>query len=338
MRSKATARDVAREAGVSLATVDRVLNNRGGVAPEKERRVVLAARRLKLDRALEFRAARTLRIGVFVQPPSNPFHAALAEAAERQNRGPNPFNFELSVLHVDPAAPSRTARTIQETAARFDALIICAAEDPEIVVALRSFAATDKPVVALATDFGPDVPHIYVGPDDYRAGRVAGHLMGRFLGREGGKVLLIAGMMSMIGQRQRREGFRAAITEDFPEVEIVEEVESGENGERAGLLVAWTLARHPDLCGVYNASAGAAEIAEALARVPDRDRCVFITHELTEDRRRLLRAGAIDAIIDQNPDLELRISVEALAERFGRLETGPMTTITPVRIHTRENC
>ena len=338
MRSKTTARDVAREAGVSLATVDRVLNNRGGVAPEKERRVVLAARRLKLDRALDFRAARTLRICVFVQPQSNPFHAALAEAAERHNRGPNPFNLELSVQHLDPGAPHRTARSIRENADRFDALMICAAEDSEISDALCGFAAKGKPVVALATDFGPDVPHVYVGPDDYRAGRLAGHLMGRFLGREGGEVLLVAGKISMVGQRQRREGFRAAITEGFPAVRIAEEVESGENGERARQLVAWTLARHPELRGIYNASAGAVEIAEALAHVPDRDRCVFITHELTEDRRRLLRTGAIDAIIDQNPDLELRIAVEALAERFGRLETGHETTITPVRIHTRENC
>ena len=338
MRSKATARDVARVVGASLATVDRVLNNRGGVAPEKEQRVVLAARRLKLDRALDFRAARTLRIGIFVQPPSNPFHAALAEAAECHNRGPNPFNFEFSVLHVDPGAPNCTARTIREIAGRFDALIICAAEDPEIVVALRGFAATDKPVVALATDFGPDVLHIHVGPDDYRAGMLAGHLMGRFLSREGGKVLVVAGMTLMVGQRQRREGFRAAIAEGFSAIQIVGEVESGENGEKAGLLVARTLSRHPDLRGIYNASADAAEIAEALARVQDRGRRVFITHGLTEDRRRLLRAGAIDAIIDQNPELELRIALEALAERFGRLETGPETTITPVCIHTCENC
>ena len=217
------------------------------------------------------RLARTAKIPGF-RPGKIPMkviesrfaNQALAEAAECHNRGPNPFNFEFSVLHVDPGAPNCTARTIREIAGRFDALIICAAEDPEIVVALRGFAATDKPGVALATDFGPDVLHIHVGPDDYRAGMLAGHLMGRFLSREGGKVLVVAGMSLMVGQRQRREGFRAAIAEGFSAIQIVGEVESGENGEKAGLLVARTLSRHPDLRGIYNASADAAEIAEAL--------------------------------------------------------------------------
>ena len=57
---KATMNDVAREAGVSLATVDRVLNGRGGVAPAKAGRILTAAKRLRLDRSLvRPRAARS---------------------------------------------------------------------------------------------------------------------------------------------------------------------------------------------------------------------------------------------------------------------------------------
>ena len=83
---KATARDVAKAAGVSLSTVDRVLNGRGGVAADKERRVLEWARKLRLDRALDQRAARTLRIAVLIQPPENPFHAAIQAAFKAANR------------------------------------------------------------------------------------------------------------------------------------------------------------------------------------------------------------------------------------------------------------
>ncbi len=44
--------DVARRAGVGHATVDRVLNERGGVRPETAKRVLDAARDLGFDRKL----------------------------------------------------------------------------------------------------------------------------------------------------------------------------------------------------------------------------------------------------------------------------------------------
>jgi len=338
MGRKPTARDVARDAGVSLATVDRVLNNRGGVAPDKEQRVVLAARRLKLDRALDFRAARTLRVAVLIQPPSNPFHAALAAAVETENRGPNPFNIRLSVFHTDPGRPAATARLIERIADHHDALMICAAPQPDIIRALERIAAMDKPVLALATDLGNTLPHRYVGPDNARTGRIAGDLMGRLIGRAGGEILVIVGLLSMTGHLQRREGFRNVLAKRHPACRIVAELESGELGDRAGDLVATALKRYPAIRGVYNASAGARPVTDALRRAGRTGDVVFITHELTEDRRRLLRNGAIDAVLDQNPPLVVRRAVETLAARFGRLDPGPDSTVTPVQIHMRETC
>jgi LacI family transcriptional regulator len=59
MAGKTTIGDVALLAGVSVATVDRVLNGRGGVTPDKEHRVLSAARRLRIDRVLSRGYART---------------------------------------------------------------------------------------------------------------------------------------------------------------------------------------------------------------------------------------------------------------------------------------
>tara|TARA_R100000935_G_scaffold58090_3_gene93854 strand:- start:3132 stop:4148 length:1017 start_codon:yes stop_codon:yes gene_type:complete len=338
MGKKVTARDVAVLADVSLATVDRVLNNRGGVTPNKERRVVLAARQMKLDRALDFRAARTLRIAVLVQPPSNPFHAALAEAVKAESSGPNPFNVSLSLVHIDAGQPQRTAAAINGISDHTDALMICAPQQADIAAALSRFAGTGKPVVALATELGVEVPHFYVGPDNRQAGRVAGDLMGRLVGREGGDILLLAGLFSMIGHGERREGFRAVLAERYPNCRIVAERETQERGDRAGTLAADALARNANLRGIYNASNGAGAIVGVLRRSAKQVTPVFITHELTEDRRQFLRSGEIDAIIDQNPALEIRTAIAVLAAKFGRLDQEPATTVTPVQIYMTENC
>jgi LacI family transcriptional regulator len=337
MARKPTARDVARAAGVSCSTVDRVLNGRGGVATDKERRVLEAARRLRLDRALDQRPARTLRIAVLIQPPSNPFHAALQSAFEAANRHGH-FNMQFRIAHIDPTDPLRTAALITAMAPGHDGVAICSAHDDAITAALAAVSDRGKPVITLASNVRGGGRHIYVGPDNRQAGRVAGELMGRLLGEPGGEVVMIAGMLSMTGHQEREIGFRAVLRERYPQCHLLEVLQSMERGERAGDLVFRTLKRNPKVRGIYNASAGARPVVEAIQALGLGRRVTFITHELTEERRRLLRAGLIDAIIDQNPELEVRTAVDCLAAHFGRLEAAPASTITPVQIHTIENC
>ncbi len=335
MARKTTARDVAEAAGVSPATVDRVLNGRGGVAPEKERRVLDWARRLGIDRALRISAARTLRVAVLLQAPSNPFHRTVRDVFLAANGSAAACNMQFRVFHIPPDDPARIAARIREVTPGHDALVISAAQDPEVAASLREFARKG-PVVTLATD----IPHsgriAYVGPDNRQAGRVAGDLMGRFLRPGGGPVLMIAGPLSMTGQGERAAGFRAVLAERYPECRVVGVAESGEVQSRAGDLVLSALRRHDGLRGVYNATTGARAVVRALDAAGRRD-VVVVTHELTESRRALLRAGRIDAVIDQNPEAEVPIAIRALACHFGRAE--PLAGRPPplIQIHTIEN-
>ena len=51
-----------------------------------------------------------------------------------------------------------------------------------------------------------------------------------------------------------------------------------------------------------------------------------------------LSSGAVDVLIDQNPQLEIEAALRAIAGAFGRLDPPPGPTVTPVTILTRENC
>ncbi|WP_172331066.1 LacI family DNA-binding transcriptional regulator [Mangrovicoccus sp. HB161399] len=338
MARKPTARDVAREAGVSAATVDRVLNSRGGVTEEKERRVLEAARRLKLDRMLDQRPARTIRIAVMLQPPANPFHAELQEAFHAARHTHAALNMEFRVHHLVPTDPARVAAQIGALGATHDGFVVCALHHPAIAATLDHQIGLGKAVLTLGTDILTEGPRIYVGSDNYRSGRVAGNLMARLIGPGGGDVLVIAGLLSMIGHEQREQGFRAVLSERHPACRLAGVVESQEEGSRAGELVFRALKDNPRLRGVYNASAGSQAVAAAIRAAGRAGEVVVITHELTANRRVLLREGLIDVVLDQNPADEARTAVEALAAHFGRLPAGPATTLTPVQIHTIETC
>ncbi len=335
MARKTTAREVAAAAGVSASTVDRVLNGRGGVDADKERRVIEWARKLKLDRALSHRPLRALRIAVLFQPPENPFYAEVQRAFEAASRVYADFNMQFFNHHFDARKPAALPQKIRDLGARHDGLILTVPQSDSVAEAIRAVAAA-IPVVTLATDVRNCGRHAYVGPDDRRAGRVAGELMGRFLGASGGDVAMIAGLLSLIGNEEREMGFRSVLRERHPKCRVAVVLESGERAERAGELSRDALLANPDIRGIYSISSGADGVVAALKALTRED-VVFITHELTPDRRDLLRQGLIDAIIDQNPEFEVRTAIETMARLTGRLEGELAPTITPVHIHIIEN-
>jgi len=336
MGRKTTAKEVAGAAGVSASTVDRVLNGRGGVHPDKERRVVEWARKLGLDRALAIRAARALRIAVLIQAPDNPFYAEVQHAfAAAAGAAGGAFNMRFFVHHFDARRPAGLPRTIQALGEAHDGLILTVPQGDAIAAAIRAVSAR-IPVVTFATDVRDCGRHAYVGPDDRRAGRVAGDLMGRFLAPVGGDIVMIAGLLSLTGNAEREAGFRAVLAERYKECRVARVLESHERAERAGELVRDALAANSNVRGVYSVSAGAPEVAASLAALGRSD-VAFVTHELTPDRRALLRRGLIDAIIDQNPEFEVRAAIETMARLAGRLDGPSGTTITPVHIHMIEN-
>lgn len=328
--------DVARAAGVSTATVDRVLNGRGGVRPDKEERILGAARTLGIDRALSHRPSRTLRIAVLIQAPKNPFHAALKDGIDLARRIYGGLNLQLLVQHIDPNDPANIAATIRRRPGKCDGLIISSPEHPLICDAVRVLSQT-LPVVSLATDLADSDRAAYVGPDDRRAGRVAGDLMGRLLGAGGGRILMVAGLLDLAGQRAREAGFRAVLDEHYPACRLDQVLETGEEAEVAGRLVEAAFRADPALCGVYHASAGALAIVEALERLGRAQRTVIITHELTPNRRTLLQQRRIHAVIDQRPLLEARLAVETMARLLGRLPGEARSVATEIQIFMPEN-
>ena len=71
------------------------------------------------------------------------------------------------------------------------------------------------------------------------------------------------------------------------------------------------LAQNPDLKGLYNIGAGNAGLLRALEQSGRAGTLRVVAHELSEPTRRGLRSGAIDVVLDQNPDGEIRAAVAA---------------------------
>ena len=337
MQKKTIIADIAAAAGVSTATVDRVLNRRGGVSPEKEGRVLEWSRKLQVDRDLERRPTRILRIGVVMQSPANPFYEVLRQAFARANSLYFGASLQTALYYFDVKTPHETAEMLRKIASSRDALIVIL-PDHQLITTTVQAISTQLPVVTMVSDLPQSGRMAYVGLDNRAAGRTAGELMGRFVGHAGGDIVVVSGLQSFIGQGEREMGFRAVLAERHPQCRLLTVLETREQPEKAGELVAAILKQTPEVAGVYNLSAGDSSIVGALRHFGRAGKTVLITHELTPERKALLQEGVIDAIIDQNPELEAMTAVQLLARHFGRCGDEALPTMTPARIYIRENC
>ena len=336
MGRKPTLGDVARLAGLSSATVDRVINHRGGVNTAKEERVLRAARELGLDRRLDHMHRQTRRITVMIQPSENPFHAELRKGIDAARKLVAPLNIQVAVVQTRIDQPQDTARRILALPGQADGLIIAAQDRPEIASALMAIRA-EVPVITIVTDIEASGRLAYIGPDDARSGRIAADLMGMFLGPPGGDVLIVAGHFDLAGQRARRHGFESLLAARHPACRIASIVETGEDFDTTAARVHQALSQNPAIRGIYHMSLGTVGIVDAIERLGRQGEVQVITHELTPNRRRLLRLRRLHAILDQDPHLETRLAIEAMARHFGRLEGTVSSVHTAVQIFMPES-
>lgn len=306
--------EIAAAAGLSTATVDRVVNGRGGVSPARSEAVWRVIE--QLSRAPS-PAPRPLRIALRCISGQS-FNNTLL-AAVRQFTAANPgveMTAETSLTQdVDPLAFAAGLAAIEDGT---DGLLLVGWEHPAINNAVRALIARGIPVVCLTTDLPGSGRTAYVGINQLMAGCSAGYLMGRLIHAPHGVVAIFASAPFSC-QEDRETGFRRAIRTEFPHLTLAENVGSHDDPAVSKAAAAKLLASANPPAGIYNVAGANTGIAEAI-RESGRT-CVFIGHELTKNSRRLLEAGLMDLVIAHAPDVELAQAVDII--RMSKTQDTP---------------
>ena len=308
-RSKPTLEDVAREAGVSLATADRVVNRRPGVREKTVARVETAV--IKLGYRPDFAAARlarnrSFRFAFILPVGDNTFMADLTEQVKQTAQWLAAQRAFIDTQHVDVFDPDVLGRALEELPGSYDGVAVVALDHPRVRVAIDDLAARGIAVVTLVSDVPASRRLHYVGIDNPAAGRTAGTLMGKYLHGRSGKIGVIAGSLALRDHAERQFGFTQVIAGEHPNLTVLPAIEGRDDSERTRPVTTQLLNDHADLVGLYNVGAGNRGIAAAL-EVSGRARdIVWIAHELTPHTRRFVIRGVLDTIINQNAGHEAR--------------------------------
>lgn len=311
-----TVYDIAAAAGVSLATVDRVLNQRPGVRIVTREKVEAAIRDIGYVRDV---AAANLAKGrvyplVFILPTGdNSFmHGLYAEVRLAMTRS-SLERTEIRIVEVPAFDPPALVAALDALRGQDIAGVALVATDaPDVRTAVNRLVDAHIPVVTLVSDLTGSARHHYAGVDNIAAGRTAARLLGRFLGGRQGDITVLAGSMLVRDHRERLEGFAAVMAAEFPQLRLLPVLEGRDDPEITSGLISEALAGSNDIIGVYSLGAGNRGLIRALKATGQGRGLTVVAHELTEHTRAALQDGTIDAVLNQDAGHEVRSAVRVL--------------------------
>lgn len=310
-----TLHDVARAAGVSYSTADRVLNQRGGVAEKSVLRVRQAIADLgycRDIRAANLSRGRSYRFVAYVPPGDHGFFSHLRQALldEARTRAGERVVLDLRDLPPDGAL-------IPEC----DGIAMVGAQTEGLGAMTNGLSADGVPVVAVVSDMPGR--RLYVGIDNLVAGRTAARLL-RIAHRGGpGRILPVVGSLALQDHRDRLTGAAEVLD---GHLDLLPPVQVRDQPDRMRRMVGQALADDPAITGIYSIGAGNRGLFAVMAGMARRP--FAVVHELTPHSRAALQDGLIDVVIDQKPAEEAARALDALKSIADGEDPVP-ATITP---------
>lgn len=328
-----TTKDLARVAGVSRATVDRVLNGREGVKQKTVERVNAAIKELGFVRNLQaanLARSRSYRF-LFALPKSG--DQFLQEIVRHVDEAKTVFSADrvaFDIHHIDendPYSISDYLSTLKPDAVT--GVAIMAPETPQVrdaIMRLQERGVAALPFISNQTMIDED----WVGIDNRAAGATAAILLGRFIKATSGSIMVVAESLQLRDSLERRLGFDDALNTNFPFLHALPSLETYGNDQRARAILTTTLRSNPDIAGIYILSSearGPLTILQDLALPPS---VVKIAHERTPFSAGALQRGELDALIAQDTGHLVRSAIRRLKGIVDQRET--LTSQEKIRI------
>jgi LacI family transcriptional regulator len=339
-KGRITIRQLAETAGLSVATVDRVINGRRPVRRGTAARVQAAAESLGYHRSMSVKAGSALeplRCAILLQKKKSFFYQSLAEELKQASQSSPGRSVDLTIEFMeDYLEPSKVAEQMRSMGERADALAVIAIDSPYISEVIDDLSVRQIPVVALLSDLSATNLAGYVGINNRIAGRTAAWAIAR-CARKPGSVGVLIGSHGYLGQEDREIGFRSYFREKRPDFKVLEPLICGDDTEIANKETLEMLKDSNDLVGLYSVGGGNRGTIRALEESRFPTKPAYVCHELTPPVRSGLIKGTVDFVLAHDLPQLARSSIQTFLHCKEAAQFKKHASLIPFLIYTSEN-
>jgi LacI family transcriptional regulator len=347
---RATVKEIARLAGVSIGTVDRVLHDRGEVSADTKAKIdaIIAARRYQpniLARQLARNRVYNFRAILPRADQDSGYWSLCLAGIRRAERDLAPYGTRLKVDEFDRYDRSSYRALVKNIVAEScDGLLIAPVLPNDLVPALDKLSVGRSggpvPYVFFDCDAQGASPVAAIGQDALSAGYLAGRMMS-LLAKGPGPLVAVSAHAGDRHIRLRIEGFetffRDAATAAGPRRVMVTECPELENAKDCERALGEIFRSNPDIAGVLVANSSGHIAGEWLAKQGTKERCAVVSWDLVPANAQALREGKIDCIVSQRPAEQAREGLERLFKAVVRGEEDASPASIPLEVYFKEN-
>ena len=346
MSSKITIKDIAQKSGISTGTVDRVLHNRGNVAPDVVARVMEVIEQIGYEPNIMARSLannkKPLRIAVILPDyRTDPYWAQPKEGAEWAAASVKHYGLSVEFHYFPLFQPKNYLKLVRLVlATKPDGILTAPIFQKEAQYLLSESSALKIPLVIINTFL--DHPEIlsYIGQDSYQSGILAGRLLNFGL-RDGDHVMVLNLDKEVQNARHlldKERGFKdffetvtnknigihAAIFEDFDDLPKMQH------------WLKTQFDQNPNLNGFFITNSRAYKLVEGLDEATQ-NRVKIVGFDLIAPNLSLLAEGKIRFLINQNAWHQGYLGIMTFVNSLIMRKETPRTQYLPLDIIVNEN-
>jgi LacI family transcriptional regulator len=336
-------KDIAKLAGVSVGTVDRVLHNRGRVSEEALKKVTDVMNQIDYKPNL---IARTLgsnknyRIAALIPDPTlDPYWAQtnlgiIQAQTEWAQYGVNVETYPFDLYNKDSF--HRLARQVVEE--HPDGIVIAPIFYHESVPAFELFEQHDIPYVLFNTNIHEAKPLGFIGQNLNQSGRLGAELM--MLGQHGPGTFAVLhideDVHDSVHLLEKEKGFREYFEERSKSTFTI--VDFNLNPHKPGFNEQMsTLLSMDGLKGIFVSTSKGTAVAASHLEQHGKLEIRMIGYDILQDNLTYLRLGIIDFLINQNPKRQALLGISHLVNHLMFKRNAPTMDLFPLEIITQQN-